>query len=158
MSTEKINESDLKLFVESIKRYFSVTTNEEPIVTSAYLATENIEGFEFNGLVSFIGGYSGNVIVSMPAKMLRRLLVLQHETDMSNDNLLDAVGEIANTLAGNARKHFGGTLDISVPVKFQGKISDSQGTRTRVHRRPFAITLSWGHYQAIVCVDLEKKY
>ena len=66
-----------------------------------------MQGFEYNGLVSFMGGYTGYVMVSMPAAMLRDLLVLQHEHNVSEANLLDAVGEIANTLAGNARKVFG---------------------------------------------------
>ena len=68
------------------------------------MGTGDVEGFEFNGIVTFSGSYNGQVAVSMPAKMLRELLLLQHETDLSDGNLLDAVGEIANTLAGNARK------------------------------------------------------
>ena len=43
-------------------------------------------------------------MVSMPPQLLRELLLLQGETDLSESNLLDAVGEIANTLGGNARK------------------------------------------------------
>jgi hypothetical protein len=46
-------------------------------------------------------------MVSMPGKLVREILLLQHETDLSDGNLLDAVGEIANTLAGNARKALG---------------------------------------------------
>jgi chemotaxis protein CheX len=153
-----ISEEDFRLFIDSIKRYFSVTTQQEPQITSAYLATENIEGHEFNGIVSFSGSYNGHVMVSMPAKLLRELLLLQHETNISDDNLLDAVGEIANTLAGNARKQLGSSLNISVPIKLQGRISADQGARTRTRKRPFVVTLKWNHQTALVCIDLERSH
>jgi chemotaxis protein CheX len=66
--------------------------------------------------------------------------------------------EIANTIAGNARKTFGSGLNISVPVKFQGALGEERRTRTRVRARPFLITLKWAHHNALVCVDLERKH
>ena len=148
-----LNESDLKLFVDSIKNYLLVTTQQEPQITSAFLGTGDVEGFEFNGIVTFSGSYNGHVVVSMPGRMLRELLLLQHETDLGDGNLLDAVGEIANTLAGNARKSLGPTLAISVPVKMQGAPS----IKTRVRKHPFVITLRWTCHDAMVCVDMEKQ-
>ena len=148
-----LNESDLRLFVESIKNYLQVTSRQEPQITSAFLGTGDVQGFEFNGVVAFSGSYNGQVVVSMPAKMLRELLLLQQETDLSDGNLLDAVGEIANTLAGNARKTLGTGLNISVPVKIQGAPS----IKTRVRKHPFVITLRWNRHEAMVCVDMEKQ-
>ncbi len=49
-----LNETDLKLFVDSIRHYLKVTTRQEPQITSAYLGTGDIEGFEFNGIVAFL--------------------------------------------------------------------------------------------------------
>jgi chemotaxis protein CheX len=153
-----LSENDLKLFVDSVTRYFRVTTKQEPVITSAYLGTQDVEGFAYNGIVSFSGSYNGHVVVSMPPKLLRELLLLQQETDMSEGNLLDAVGEIANTLAGNARKQLGSGLEISVPITIQGDMSNGLGTRTRVRKRPFVITLKWNHQQALVCVDMERSH
>lgn len=146
-------EDELKLFVNSVRRYFSVTTSQEPQITSAFLGTSDIEGHDFNGLVSFSGTYNGHVMVSMPGKLLRELLLLQHETDLSDANLLDAVGEIANTLAGNARKTLGSGLQISVPVKLQG----ASGIKARVRQRPYVIALRWNHQPALVVVDMERR-
>jgi chemotaxis protein CheX len=154
----QISETELRLFVDSVKNYFTVTTRQEPQVTSAYLGSENMQGHEFNGLVSFSGSYNGHVIVSMPSRMVRELLLLQHETDLNENNLLDAVGEVANTLGGNARKQLGAGLTISVPVKFQGHRGENQGARKRVRQRPFVITLRWNHQSALVCVDLERTH
>ncbi|HEY3048331.1 MAG TPA: chemotaxis protein CheX [Polaromonas sp.] len=149
-----LNEDDLKLFVDSIKRYLQVTTRQEPQITSAFLGTGDVEGFEFNGIVTFSGSYNGHVVVSMPPKLVREILLLQHETDLSDGNLLDAVGEIANTLAGNARKVLGPDLQISVPIKLQG----ASGIKARVRKHPYVITLRWNHHPAMVCVDMERKH
>ena len=150
---DTLGEDELKLFVDSVRRYFKVTTRQEPQITSAFLGTGDIQGHDFNGIVTFSGSYNGHVIVSMPQRLLRELLLLQHETDVSDGNLLDAVGEIANTLAGNARKALGGGLNISVPVKLQGPA----GIKARVRKHPYVITLRWNHQPAMVCVDMERK-
>ena len=150
---DTLNENELKMFVDSVRHYFKTTTAQEPQITSAFLGTGDVEGYEYNGIVSFTGSYNGQVIVSMPPRLLRELLLLQHETDMSDGNLLDAVGEIANTLGGNARKTLGPELNRSVPVTLQGATS----SRSRVRRHPYVITLRWNHQPAVVCVDMEKK-
>ncbi|MES2360241.1 MAG: chemotaxis protein CheX [Pseudomonadota bacterium] len=149
-----LREDDLRLFVDSIKRYLLVTTRQEPQLTSAFLGTGDVQGYEFNGIVTFSGSYNGQVVVSMPARLVREILLLQQETDLSDGNLLDAVGEIANTLAGNARKTLGTDLQISVPVKLQG----AHGIKARVREHPYVITLRWNHHTAMVCVDMERKH
>ena len=149
---DPLSEVELKLFVESVRRYFQVCTRQEPQITSAFLGTGDIEGFDFNGIVTFSGAYNGHVIVSMPSQLLRELLLLQGETDLGEGNLLDAVGEIANTLGGNARKALGSSLQISVPVKLHG----ASGIKARVRRHPYVITLRWNHQPALVCIDMER--
>jgi chemotaxis protein CheX len=150
---EALHENELKLFVESARRYFEVITRQPPEITSAFLGTGDVQGHDYNGIVTFSGSYNGHVIVSAPARLLRELLVLQGETDFSDVNLLDAVGEIANTLGGNARKALGSGLQISVPVKLQG----SAGVKARVRKHPCVITLRWNHHPAMVCVDMARR-
>ena len=149
---DALNANELKLFVESVRQYFKVLTRHEPQITSAFLATGELQGFDYSGIVSFSGAFNGQVIVSTPGALLRELLVLQGETDLSQSNLLDAVGEIANTLGGNARRTLGPALQISVPVKLHG----SGGIQARVRKHPYAITLKWNHQPAVVCIDLER--
>jgi chemotaxis protein CheX len=148
-----LTEDDLRLFVDAVKHYLKATSGQEPEITSAFLGDANVTGHEFNGIVSFMGGYSGQILVSMPQGMLRELLVLQHERNFTESNLLDAVGEVANTLAGNARKLFGPELDISVPTRLRG----AQGITARVRERPYVITFRWNRHPALVCVDLERR-
>jgi chemotaxis protein CheX len=150
---DSLTADELKLFVESVRQYFRVVTRQEPQITSAFLATSELQGHDYNGIVSFSGCFNGHVIVSMPGQLLKELLVLQGENDLSQANLLDAVGEIANTLGGNARKTLGSALHISVPVKLHG----SAGIQARVRKHPYAITLKWNHQPAVVCIDMEKR-
>jgi chemotaxis protein CheX len=152
--TDTLHEAELKLFVDSVRRYFQVLTKQEPQITSAFLGTGDVDGHDFNGIVTFSGSYNGHVMVSMPPQLLRELLLLQGETDLSENNLLDAVGEIANTLGGNARKSLGAGLQISVPVKLHG----SSGVKARVRKHPYVITLRWNHQPAMVCVDMERRH
>ena len=152
--TDSLHEAELKLFVDSVRRYFQVITKQEPQITSAFLGTGDVDGHDFNGIVTFSGSYNGHVMVSMPQQLLRELLLLQGETDLSENNLLDAVGEIANTLGGNARKTLGTGLQISVPVKLHG----SSGVKARVRKHPYVITLRWNHQPAMVCVDMERMH
>lgn len=151
---DSLHEHELKLFVESVRRYFQVVTKQEPQITSAFLGTGDVDGHDFNGIVTFSGTYNGHVIVSMPPQLLKELLLLQGETDLSESNLLDAVGEVANTLGGNARKTLGSGLQISVPMKLHG----SSGIKARVRKHPYVITLRWNHQPAMVCVDMEKRH
>jgi chemotaxis protein CheX len=153
MAIDTLNADELKLFVESVRQYFKVLTRQEPQVTSAYLATGDLQGHDYNGIVTFSGAYHGHVTVSMPGQLLKELLLLQGETDVSQANLLDAVGEIANTLGGNARKSLGSALQISVPVRLHG----TGGIKARVRKHPYAITLRWNRQPAVVCIDMERR-
>ncbi len=148
-----LTEDDLRMFVDAVKHYLKATTGQEPEITSAFLGDDNVTGHEYNGIVSFMGGYSGQILVSMPKGMLHELLIFQHERNISESNLLDAVGEVANTLAGNARKVFGPDLDISVPTRLRG----ANGITARVRQRPYVITFRWNRHPALVCVDLERR-
>ena len=152
-ANEALREGELKMFVDSVRRYFQVVTRQEPQITSAFLATGDVEGFDYNGIVSFAGSYNGHVMVSMPGPLLKELLLLQGETELSDGNLLDAVGEIANTLGGNARKTLGAGLEISVPVRLRG----AAGVHARVRKHPYVITLRWNRQPAVVCIDMERR-
>lgn len=85
--------------------------------------------------------------------MLRYVLASQKTTQTSDEFLLDAVGEIANTLAGNARRHFGSRLDISVPTTKLGGITPGVD---HMRDRQFVITIDWKHFTAVLIVDIER--
>ena len=145
-----LKETELRLFIDSVRRYFETTSRVVPEITSAFLGVGPVDGHEFNGIVTFSGPLKGQVTVSLPLRAVRELLLIQHETQLTEANLLDAVGEIANTLAGNARRTLGRDIEISVPTTVRG--AHVAGQRARQH--PYVITFRWNTYPGMVCVDL----
>ncbi|HKC16481.1 MAG TPA: chemotaxis protein CheX, partial [Steroidobacteraceae bacterium] len=79
------------------------------------------------------------------------MLMRMQETDMSHENLCDLVGEIANTLAGNARRDFGHQFQISVPAVLSSRASPVPYPDPS---RPIVIPIDWRNYHArlIVCL------
>ncbi len=146
-----LNESELKVFVDAVKNYFSHLTSDAVLIRAAYLSNTLISHHDYTGLITISGRFRGCVYFSAPARLLRALLHALREPDTSEDNLLDAVGEIANTIAGNARKHFGTSLTISIPVTIRGV---PEQIKSAARARSFAIVLNWSGYDATVIVDL----
>jgi chemotaxis protein CheX len=150
-----INESELRVFITAVTEYFHAIAGEPAQIRSAYLGEglQVPQSYDYTGLITISGNYRGCVYFSCRQVLLRRLLVCMGENDHSENNLLDAVGEVANTISGNARKHFGATMEISVPVTIHGA---ADTIRAAVRARPFVITIDWLGQAAIVMVDLER--
>jgi chemotaxis protein CheX len=150
-----LNDSDMDVFVEAINHYFTQTTQESAQIRAAYLGDDGkLPIYDFTGAINVSGEYFGTIYFSAPNVMLRHLLTMMKESDQSRDNLLDIVGEIANTLSGNARKYFGETLKIAPPIKM-----DNQNTKLNklARQRPYVISIKWKHYMASLIVDVAKQ-
>ena len=147
-----MSETEFKVFIDAVTHYFSHQTYEPAVIRASYLADPAALNFDYTGLITVSGRFRGCVYFTAHGRMLRELLRALHEPDVREDNLLDAVGEIANTIAGNVRRHFGEALEISVPVKIRGMASE---IKSSVRARPFAILIGWQRHEAAVVIDLE---
>ncbi len=147
-----ISETELKVFIDAVSHYFAQLTREPAVIRSSYLADMELPHFDYTGLITLSGRFRGCVYFSASRRLLRELLIQMQEPDTCEQNLLDAVGEVANTISGNARRHFGSALDISVPITIKGSSAE---IKSAVRTRPFAILLTWQRYEAVVVVDLE---
>lgn len=147
-----MNENELKVFIDAVTRFFGQLTRDPAVIRASYLAESTLPRLDYTGLITFSGRFRGCVYFSAPGRMLRELLRAMKEPDTREENLLDVVGEVANTIAGNARRHFGESLEISVPITIRGV---SEQIKAAVRVRPFAIMLNWRNHEAAVIVDLE---
>lgn len=147
-----INEQEIQAFVESAGSFFETLSPDPLTIHTAYLADADSElpQADFSGCIEISGGYQGRVCFSAPRSMLRKVLTYMHEPSLTDDNFLDAAGEIANILAGNARRRFGETLEISPPQQIVGGLN----LRTTGRNRPFVVVVGWERYQAAVVVDV----
>jgi len=146
-----LTDGELKIFIGAVTHYFEQLTREPATIRAAYLANGASPHFDYTGLITVSGRYRGCVYFSTSGDALRALLAEFSEPDRQEENLLDAVGEIANTIAGNTRKHFGKDLEISAPVTIRGV---PEQIKSAVCARPFAIQLAWSKHDAVVVVDL----
>ncbi len=147
-----LSETELKVFIDAVTHYFSQLTRETAVIRTSYLAETEMPHYDYTGLITLSGCFRGCVYFSAPRRLVRELLIQLQEPDTCDENLLDAVGEVANTISGNARKHFGTALDISVPITIKGT---AEQIKSAIRVRPFTILLSWQRYEAVVVVDLQ---
>lgn len=148
MSTE----TEISVFLESVLNYFSTTVQQAAVCGTPYLALDKTpELSDFTGTIQISGKYTGAVLFTAPKGMLCVMLMRMQETNMSQENLCDLVGEIANTFSGNARRDFGHQFNISVPTVTVGrknKLELPEGAR------PIVIPITWRNYSSSLVVCL----
>ena len=88
------------------------------------------------------------------ADQLTELLRRLGETEVGFSDHEDLVGEVANTIAGNARQYFGSEFLISVPTVLCGQPDRISFPR---HLKNFVIPITWRSYRSflIICLDLQ---
>ena len=119
MST--LTQDELKVITDAARNYFGRLTKEAARVSASFLVEAgDLPEFDYTGLITISGAYRGWVYFTAPKMMMRFLLLSVGETMQGDDIFMDAAGEIANTIAGNARKHFGDKMEISVPHHHEG--------------------------------------
>ena len=148
-----LSEKDIEIFIEAIGGYFKQITHEAASIGVAYLAQTAFPMNDFTGVIKVSADYDGALYFSAPSAMLRHLLTVMKESDQSEGNLLDAVGEIANTISGNARKYFGENMVISTPEKIVGIPSDFSRSGKNY---AYVIIIKWKHYSASLVVDITR--
>jgi len=107
--------------------------------------------YEYTGVIGITGARKGIVYFTAPRGMLTVLLMRMQETDTSDENIKDLVGEVANTISGNARRDFGKNFVISVPIV----IAHDLEKVTTPYQRSFVIPINWRTHSAKLVVCLE---
>lgn len=118
-----MKEGDLRVFLDGLIRYFAQTTDSSVEVGAPYLLSEVSPLLsDYSGRIKISGDYNGDVLFTAPHRMLIALLARYGHRKTDKSYLLDLVGEIANTIAGNAREHFGSRFDLSTPDVTRGGV------------------------------------
>lgn len=148
-----MKEEKLKIFIDSIVGYFGHTADSKVSVGSPYLINNMQEAIaDYTGVISITGDYNGACYFSAPAILLRHLVLSVGETDTSEEMMLDTVGEVANTLSGNARRKLGNGFVISPPDIVKGVPNNK---RVEEYGRIYAIPISWKFYKATLGISLQ---
>lgn len=136
-----MKEKKLQVFLQIISNYFAQLGGEALKVETPYLsADKQPEVYDYTGIIGVSGGQKGVVYFSATQSLLCCILQSIGESDASEENLVDIAGEVANTIAGNARKEFGAEFHISVPLVFKGV---PQSIVLPKDERSFIIPIAW---------------
>ena len=147
-----MSEKSLQVFIDGVVRYFSHTSDKDVTIGTPFL-TENNEptAMDYAGIIGISGPQRGCVYFTAPRILLKHLLLSIGELNTEEDNIIDIVGEVANTISGNAREEFGKDFMISVPVVIKGVPS---GIYLPRELRSYVIPLTWKSYGGAVVICL----
>lgn len=136
-----MKEKKLTIFLDIVTNYFGNLGSESLTVETPYLSNEKQpEVHDYTGVIGISGVQKGVVYFSATRSLLLAILECLGETNTSEENLTDLAGEVANIIAGNARKEFGAEFHISVPLVFKGA---PQSIILPKGERCFIIPIAW---------------
>lgn len=148
-----MTESYLQVFIDAVVNYFGHTRDKQVNVGTPYLAENKTPlACDYTGIIGISGPQKGCVYFTAPAILLKHLLLSIGESNTGMANMIDLVGEVANTISGNARKEFGKEFMISVPVVVEGPPSN---IHLPEDLRSYVIPFTWKSYQGAVVVCLQ---
>lgn len=146
-------EKNFQVFIDSVANYFRQLNDEDIVISIPYL-NENHTPIvsDYTGVIGITGNNKGLVYFTAPKPLLEKMLSVMQEADSSEDNLVDLVGEVANTISGNARSQFGPEFNISVPFVFRGQ---PESINIPKDKHSFVIPLEWKSLTAAIVIYLQ---
>ncbi len=120
--------------------------------TPYLLKNEATIGMDFTGMITVSGSSVGTVFVSAPRALLKRILLSYGEAELRDELLRDLVGEIANTLAGNARRELGADFHISIPRVIQAPLNTKD---YRLDQHCYLLPFRWRSSKAELIISVK---
>lgn len=145
----------IDVFIDGVKAYFEHLEKDSlglDIGAPYLVRCEDSFGSDYTGMISVVGSSQGFVFFSAPRSMLKHMLLSYGESDLRDQVLGDLVGEVANTISGNARRKMGGDFHISPPTITRGKIGQEF---LKFSSRSYVMPLRWRNNiaQLIICLN-----
>jgi len=113
-------------FITSTSEVFKTMVGIEPARGELYIKSEDSLRYDISGVIGLAGQASGFVVISMTEELAFKVLenfLGEAKTEM-DDDVMDAIGEILNMIAGGAKQIFskqGIRFKISIPNVVVGK-------------------------------------
>ncbi len=149
-----MKDEDIQVFIASARRYFHSVDATSPLVVDPPFIRPQVGPFlGYTGIITISGKARGVVCFTADRDLLRLILAKLHDEGEGDEAAIrDLVGEIANTLSGNAREEFGKDFLITVPVVITGDTAAFPFPRSS---RSYAVPLTWRDHRAYLLVTLE---
>ncbi len=147
--------ADIQVFLGGILAYFrTVSTSQQAEVGTPFVIDADFRVLHYTGIIGISGARKGCVYFTADREILVELArrILGEEAERNEDLIVDLVGEIANTISGQARRELGPNFNISVPVALAGR---PERLKTMCRLPSFVIPIRWAEQKAflVVCLD-----
>lgn len=117
-----VNPTLIKAFVKSTKNVFTTMANVDIQLGKPEIKIDPTPSYDVSGIVGFSGDIAGSVVVSFCNDTAVSLVesFCGEKLSSDSDDFVDAIGELCNMIAGNAKKEFGLTANIGIPTVIIG--------------------------------------
>lgn len=147
-----MEETILKIFAQSITRYFATVAGGEAVLGTPYLSADNESiAYDFSAVIGITGTHRGNIYYTAPREKLHALLPLIGEAAPDDRLCAELVGEITNTISGNAREQLGPGFMISTPFILEGRPLSVHAAKDTTC---YILPVTWNHHRSRVLVSL----
>ena len=120
---QPINSKLILPFMTAVRDVFQKMAGVKTTVGKPFLKTEAGTSYEVCGIIGFSGEITGSVVLSFSDAAAEKLVEAFAGVSMkrTDPDFADAVGELANMVAGAAKKSLGAQASISTPSVVIGK-------------------------------------
>jgi chemotaxis protein CheX len=153
-----MKQKHIDVFIDALTRYFdhldvSITGERGSLeIAAPYLLQSNHSmGLDYSGVISVTGDNNGYVFITAKSSLLKYILLSHGEIEFSHTLKEDLVGEVANTIAGNARRKLGAGFHISTPRVLTGALDPSGYT---LSSRCYVLPFRWKSNRAELIVSI----
>ncbi len=111
-------------FITAVQNIFNTMIDVPFKLGKPSLKKDRIPSYEISSIIGLSGGVTGCVVINLSEPIALQLVssLLGEEVTELNEDCTDAIGEIANMIAGNAKTDFPSEeTSISVPSVIMGK-------------------------------------
>ncbi len=114
---KEINPSLIKAFMQSVQNVLGTMVGIECRIGKPTLKHEPKPSYDVSGIVGFSGEVVGSVVISFTAETAGSFVesFTGEKLPLESPDFADAIGELSNMIAGNAKKDFGLNASISIP-------------------------------------------
>jgi chemotaxis protein CheX len=113
-------------FITATSEVFKTMVGIEPARGELYIKSDSTLKYDISGIIGLAGQASGFVVISMSEQLAFKVLekFLGEKKTKIDEDVMDAIGEILNMIAGGAKQVFskkGIRFKISIPNVVVGK-------------------------------------
>ncbi len=145
-------------FIAAIKHLFKTMLDTDVVVSRPCVKSKGMRSSDVSAAIGFSGQAAGSVVLCFSRKVAGAVASKFAGDDISelNADLADALGELANMVAGQAKAKMDGLdISISLPRVAIGSVTTLQNSRIPILTLPCDSSL--GRFSIEVSMELRKK-